>query len=211
MLLDRCTGASGVLGGLRAPALHQRVRRGLPFGGSPNAVQLRRVASCRAAAYPRKGDEATLWARKEAKLTSRIEELLAANAALTAALAAKEKETAPNARKTGQRVSSGGTPYRAGPTRVVPFRVARGHFIGEEAIPSARKQQLAARRTTIEAPWWDHLRGAVLMNRPIFYIPVYVAAIVFFIDLYSTFGPMASVVIIPGVYMGVRHLRYTLV
>jgi hypothetical protein len=78
------------------------------YAGSPNAVQLRRVAPCRAAAYSRKGDEATLWARKEAKLTSRIEELLAANAALTAALAAKEKETAPNARKTGQRVSSGG-------------------------------------------------------------------------------------------------------
>ncbi|KAI3437581.1 hypothetical protein D9Q98_000034 [Chlorella vulgaris] len=142
MLLTCSNRAGGVAGGLRAPALHQRACRGLPFDG---------------------------------------------------------------------------TPYRAGPTRAVPCRVARGSPKGEDAAMSerARFRQLAVQRALNGYPWWYRLvhpsgaGGSAFMDHPILFGSGYVAGIVFFIDLYSTFGPMASVVIIPGVYMGVRHILYS--
>ncbi|KAI3437585.1 hypothetical protein D9Q98_000038 [Chlorella vulgaris] len=111
----------------------------------------------------------------------------------------------------------GGTPYRAGPTRAVPCRVARGSPKGEDAAMSerARFRQLAVQRALNGYPWWYRLvhptggSGSSFVDHPVRFSVVYVVGIVFLINVYLTLGPFAYVYIIPGVYLGVRHILYS--
>jgi hypothetical protein len=79
----------------------------------------------------------------------------------------------------------------------------------------ARQRQLAVQRALNGYPWWYRLvhpsgaGGSAFMDHPILFGSGYVAGIVFLINVYFTLGPFAYVYIIPGVYLGVRHILYS--
>ncbi|KAL4852685.1 hypothetical protein ACK3TF_006235 [Chlorella vulgaris] len=238
MLLTCSNRAGGVSGGLRSPALHQRACRGSPFGGTPYLASPALVAPCRVARGARTGDAAALRAREEAELTSRNEELLAANAALTAALAAKWKVVAPSPHQTGapKAARSRRVPQwrsgAAGPPRVCPEPDERDEAMLRQQDARLQLERLAQQRAQLEQmtkqlaqrakqevdmPWWRAIRfrrgGAgfpVFMEKPVYFSLLYAVTIGALIHFPPFYGPIAFAVVIPMGYAMICHLLYSL-